>query len=98
MKTNKQNKNTKAETPGLMNRIAQSSSEAFRAVFFRGPESTRNKDGDEIPVWNVFLGDEHGEPVRTVYGIYDFKRAESLAKVMSSDRKLELIHEAQPAA
>ena len=91
-----------------MNRIAQSSSEtsaeqkaqassAWRGIFLRGPQSTRNKDGDEVPVWNVYLGDDNGEPVRTVYGVYDFKKAQSLANVMSSDRKLELINEAQPA-
>ena len=79
-----------------MNRIAQSTNQAFRAVFFRGPEQKKNKEGVEVPVWNVYLGDEHGQPVATVYGVYDFRRASSLARVMSAERKLELIHEAHP--
>jgi hypothetical protein len=95
MKTN--NKNTES---GLQNRIAQSgkqAAKAWRAIFFRGPQPAQNKDGDEIPLWSVYLGDEEGEPVRTVYGMHSFKKAESLAKVMAEDRKLELIHEAQHA-
>jgi hypothetical protein len=94
MKTNNQNQNS--ETPGLMNRIAQSSSQAWRGIFFRGPEQTKNKAGAEVNRWSVYVGDEHGEPVKTVYAVDDFRRASGLAKVMATDRKLELIHEAHP--
>jgi hypothetical protein len=106
MKTN--NQNQKNETPGLENRIAQPSNQSnttaqqaqasstWRAVFFRGPEQTKNKAGADVNRWSVYVGDEHGEPVKTVYAVDDFKRASGLARVMSSDRKLELIHEAHP--
>ena len=105
MKTNTQNKNTET---GLQDRIAQVSSqtsmshqeilaETFRAIFFRGPQPKRNHDGDEIPIWFVFLGDTDGQPVRTCYELHSYRKAEALAKEMADDRKLELIHEAQPA-
>jgi hypothetical protein len=106
MKTNKKNKNT--ETPGLENRIAQRSnqtnttaqqakaSSTWRAVFFRGPEQTKSAAGADVQRWSVYVGDDQGQPVKTVYGVYDFRRASSLARVMSAERKLELINEAQP--
>jgi hypothetical protein len=106
MKTNKKNKNT--ETPGLENRIAQprnqsnttaqqaQASSTWRAVFFRGPEQTKDKTGADVQRWSVYVGDDQGQPVKTVYGVYDFRRASSLARVMSAERKLELINEAHP--
>ena len=42
------------------------------------------------------LGDDEAEPVSTVYKFHTFKPAEELAKRMSNDRRLELIHEANP--
>jgi hypothetical protein len=68
----------------------------WRGVFFDGPQSDQNHDGDEIPVWFVYVGDEDAEPVGTVYRFHNFKAAEELAKRMSEDRRLELIHEANP--
>ena len=68
----------------------------WRAVFFNGPESDRNADGDEIPVWLVYVGDEDAEPVGKVCHSHDFQAAEDLARQMASDRCLELIHEAMP--
>jgi hypothetical protein len=70
---------------------------AWRGVFFDGPQSDRNHEGDEIPLWVVYVGDEEAEPTDTVYKFHDFKAAETLAKRMSADRRLELIHEASPA-
>ena len=108
MKTNKKNKITKTETPGLENRIAQRSnqtnttaqqaqaSSSWRAVFFRGPEQTKDKTGADVQRWSVYVGDDQGQPVKTVYGVYDFRRASSLARVMSAERKMELINEAHP--
>ena len=69
----------------------------WRGIFFDGPQSDQNHDGDEIPVWVVYIGDEEAEPVNTVYKFHDFRAAEHLAKRMSHDRRLELIHEANPA-
>lgn len=68
----------------------------WRGLFFDGPQSDQNHDGDEIPVWFVYVGDEDAEPVGTVYKFHDSKAAEALARQMSRDRRLELIHEADP--
>ena len=68
----------------------------WRGVFFDGPQSDQNHDGDEIPAWFVYVGDEEAEPVATVYKFHNFKPAEELAKRMSNDRRLDLIHEANP--
>ena len=69
----------------------------WRGIFFDGPQSDQNRDGDEIPVWLVYVGDEEAEPTDTVYKLHSFQAAEQLAKRMSQDRRLELIHEASPA-
>ena len=69
----------------------------WRGIFFDGPQSDQNADGDEIPVWFVYVGDEEAEPTDTVYKLHSFQAAEQLAKRMSQDRRLELIHEASPA-
>ena len=68
----------------------------WRGIFFDGPQSDQNRDGDEIPVWAVYVGDENASPVSTVYHCHKFKSAEGLAKRMARDRDLELIHEAMP--
>ena len=69
---------------------------AWRGVFFDGPQSDQNHDGDEIPAWFVYVGDEEADPVGTVYKFHNFKPAEELAKRMANDRRLDLIHEANP--
>lgn len=68
----------------------------WRGVFFDGPQSDQNHDGDEIPVWFVYVGDEDAEPVGKVYKFHAFKAAEELARQISRDRHLELIQEAMP--
>ena len=69
----------------------------WRGVFFDGPQSDQDREGEEIPVWVVYVGDQHAEPVGTVYHCHDFKAAETLAKRMAKDRQLELVHEATTA-
>jgi len=69
----------------------------WRGIFFDGPQPEQNQDGDEIPVWLVYIGDEDAEPTGSVYKFHNFTTAEQLAKRMSLDRRLELIHEAMPA-
>ena len=69
----------------------------WRGVFFEGPEPGQDHEGEEIPVWFVYVGDEEAEPVGKVYRCYSFGSAEALARRMAKDRKLELIHEAMPA-
>lgn len=68
----------------------------WRGVFFDGPQSDRNAEGDEIPLWAVYVGDEDAEPVGKVYHSHDFKAAGELARQMARDRRLELINEAMP--
>ena len=68
----------------------------WRGIYFDGPQSDTNGDGDEIPVWYVYAGDADAEAVETVYKCLTFVGAERLAKRMAHDRKLELVHEAMP--
>lgn len=68
----------------------------WRGVFFDGPQSEQNRDGDEIPVWLVYVGDENAEPTSTVYKFHEFKTTDALTRQMARDRRLELIHEANP--
>ena len=69
---------------------------AYRAVFFDGPSASDGQSGTD-PVWTVYVGDEHAEPVGQVYTVHNFKSAERLAKQMAEDRRLDLHHEASPA-
>ena len=39
----------------------------WRGVYFDGPQPDRNTDGDEVPVWCVYVGDEEAEPVNRIY-------------------------------
>ena len=82
--------NTKNPTSDL--RSAQ-----WRGVFFDGPQSDQNADGDEIPVWFVYVGNEEAEPLHTVYTCFSFDFAADLAQRMASDRNLELVQDATPA-
>jgi len=69
----------------------------YRAVYFDGPQSDRDHDGEEIPAWTVYVGDADAEPTGQVYTLHHFKSAELLAYRMAEDRRLDLIHEASPA-
>jgi len=89
-----------SQIPSRMNFVTTSTptptNRQWRGVFFDGPQSDQNRDGEEIPVWLVYVGDEDAEPTGTVYTFHDFKAADELAKQMAHDRRLELIHEANP--
>ena len=69
----------------------------WRGVFFDGPEPQQNADGDEIPTWAVYVGDDEAEPTGTVYTCFTFSFALDLAQRMARDRRLDLIHEAATA-
>ena len=75
----------------------QTTAPAPTAVFFDGPEPEQDRKGEEIPVWHVYVGTEHAEPVSTVYRVFSFTKAQSLAQAMSQDRRLQLVADAQPA-
>ena len=79
------------------NDAAPTTTGKWRGIFFDGPQSDQNHEGDEIPAWLVYVGDADAEPTDTVYKFHNFKAAEQLAQRMSRDRRLELIHEASPA-
>jgi len=68
----------------------------WRGVFFDGPQSDQNHDGDEIPVWFVYIGDDEAEPVSHLTKFHNFDIAEQHAKHLAQARRLELIHEANP--
>ncbi|MEI7732828.1 MAG: hypothetical protein WCO56_24870 [Verrucomicrobiota bacterium] len=70
---------------------------AWRGVFFDGPEPEQDREGEEIPVWHVYVGDTEAEPVGRVYRVFSFAKAESLAQAISHDRRLELVSDAMPA-
>ena len=70
---------------------------AWTGVFFDGPEPEQDREGEEIPVWHVYVGTEEAEPVSRVYRVFSFTKAQSLAQSMSQDRRLELVADAQPA-
>ena len=69
----------------------------WRGVYLDGPQPDQDHEGEEIPVWIVYVGDEEAEPTGTVYHVYDFARAQALAERIAQDRRLELIHEAAAA-
>ena len=69
----------------------------FRAIYFDGPQPDRDPEGEEIPAWVVYVGDEDAEPVGQVYTLHHFQTAELLAHRMAEDRRLDLIHDATPA-
>lgn len=69
----------------------------WQGVFFDGPQPDQDREGEEIPVWVVYVGDQDAEPIGTVYRCHDFKVAEALAQRVARDRQLELIHEATTA-
>ena len=70
---------------------------AWQGVFFDGPEPDQDRDGDEIPVWHVFVGTQDAQPISTVYRVFSFTKAQSLAQAMSQDRRLQLVAEATTA-
>ena len=74
----------------------------WRGVFFDGPQSDQNHDGDhggpcgEHPVWFVYIGDDEAEPVSHLSKFHNFDIAEQHAKHLAQSRRLDLIHEASP--
>ena len=68
----------------------------WRGIFLDGPQPDVDDEGEEIPVWVVYVGNDDGDPIGTVYRLHNFKSAELLAYRMAEDRNLELIHEAMP--
>jgi hypothetical protein len=104
MKTNIQINNSGSELESRPEQVSTAQHTArqpafrhWRAIYFDGPQSDRDWEGEEIPVWCVFLGDDDGNALGKVYWCHDFKVAQTLANRMAHDRRLELINEATAA-
>ena len=69
----------------------------WRGIFFDGPQPDTNAEGDEIPVWVVYVGDDEAEPVGTIYHAYSYNKGQHLAHRMAQDRRLELVDDATAA-
>jgi hypothetical protein len=69
----------------------------WRGIFFDGPQADTDADGDEVPVWCVYVGDEEAEPIHRIYWLWNYNLALDLANRMARDRRLELIAEASAA-
>ena len=77
--------------------LATPSSRTWRGVFFEGPHSDQDQEGEEIPVWYVWVGDAEANPIGKVYKVHSYTYAASLARCISRERRLDLIDEAMPA-
>ena len=69
----------------------------YRAVYFDGPQSDRDHEGEEVPAWTVYIGDHEAEPVSHLQHFRSYEIAEQVARHLAGDRRLDLIHEASPA-
>jgi hypothetical protein len=69
----------------------------YRAVYFDGPQPDLDQDGEEIPVWVVYVGDDEAEPVSHLQHFRSFQIAEDVARHLASTKRLDLIHDASPA-
>jgi hypothetical protein len=69
----------------------------YRAVYFDGPSSARDAEGEEVPSWVVYIGDDEAEPVSHLIHFRSYEIAEGVARHLASTRRLDLIHEASPA-
>jgi hypothetical protein len=76
---------------------AFSNTGSYRAVFFDGPQSDRDPEGEEVPAWVVYIGDDDAEPVSHLQHFRSFQMAEDVARHLASTKHLDLIHEASPA-
>jgi len=69
----------------------------YHAVYFDGPQSDRDHEGEEVPAWVVYIGDDEAEPVSHLQHFRSYEIAEQVARHLASDRRLDLIHDASPA-
>ena len=69
----------------------------YRAVYFDGPSADRDHEGEEIPVWVVYIGDDEAEPVSHLQHFRSFQIAEDVARHLASTKRLDLINDATPA-
>ena len=85
------------DTPSHQREHTAQNTGPWRGIFFDGPQADTNQDGDEVPVWCVYVGDEEAEPIHRIYWLWSYNLALDLANRMARDRRLELIAEASAA-
>ena len=69
----------------------------WRGVYFDGPQPDQDHEGEEIPVWVVYIGDDEAEPVSHLQHFRSFQIAEDVARHLASTKRLDLINDATPA-
>mgnify|MGYP001767277465 CR=1 FL=1 len=67
------------------------------AVFVDGPQPDIDAEGEEIPIYYVFVGDDDAEPIGKVYTTHSHALAQDLGRRIATDRRLELVDESMPA-
>ena len=65
------------------------------AVYFDGPQSDCDDEGEECPCWTVFAGDDDAEPVGKISFFRDFMQAAEYAHSLASRLHVALCNEAQ---
>ena len=78
-------RNRHADHLGTRTGAVAPASKPWRGVFFDGPQPDQDPEGDEFPVWVVYIGNEEAEPVGQVYQCRSFRGAEALAQRMAID-------------
>ena len=61
----------------------------WRGIFLDGPQPDVDDEGEEIPVWVVYVGNDDGEPIGNVYRLHHDKSAELLAYRMAATASLQ---------
>ena len=69
----------------------------YGAAYFDGPQSDQDHNGEEIPDWVVYIGDDEAEPVSHLQHFRSFQIAEDVARHLARTKRLDLIHESTPA-
>ncbi len=66
------------------------------AVCIDGPLSRLDDDGDEVPEWQVFMIDEYGDEIGTIWYCDTYQTALDTGRQIAHDRHLELNDESTP--
>jgi hypothetical protein len=74
--------------PGQTEPAPAAATRPWRGVFCDGPQSDQDAEGEEIPTWSVYVGDEDGHPTSKVYRVHSYTCALQLAQAMARDRRL----------
>lgn len=67
------------------------------AIYCDGPEADIDRDGEEIPVWHVWAGDDDAEQIGPSHTFHSRDAAREYARRTAAARRLELVDESMPA-